>query len=415
MARTKRRKLRMKNKMPIFILTLLMVALFFASYTFAKEFLFPVEPIMPDELATTDEEPIPDIEDRLNFLLMGTDAREGEKVARTDTMIFVSVDKETNRISMLSIPRDTRVNIPGRGMDKINAAYVYGGPQLAVKTVSNLLGVPIDYYVLARFEGFKDIVDALGGVDFEVQQDMYYPAESINLKKGMQRLDGDKALQFVRYRNYPNGDIERAEQQQRFLKALIEETLQPGNVIRLPKLVYSVNKNVDTNLGLTQMIKLAKAARGLNGTDIVTQTLPGRFMDINGISYWHVEPANAKKAVALLLQGQTTTVIEGRTIVQNDRPASKTEPEQEQEQEQPVQNWVPKEDDDQDEGLPTNPNAGNNAKGNNSVEQPNHSEQPVNPGNTGGAGNYDNPADGSTNWLPPAPGNDSSPWSAQGI
>ena len=401
----------MKSKLPIFILSLLMVALFFASYTFAKEFLFPVDPILPDEMASGDEdESIPDIGDRLNFLLMGTDAREGEKVARTDTMILVSVDKETNRISMLSIPRDTRVNIPGRGMDKINAAYVYGGPKLASKTVSNLLGVPIDYYVVARFEGFKDIVDALGGVDFEVQQNMYYPAESINLKKGQQLLDGDKALQFVRYRNYPNGDIQRAEQQQRFLKALVEETLQPSNVIKLPKLAYSVNKNVDTNMGLSQMIKLGKAAKGLDGTDIVTQTLPGRFMDINGISYWHVEPTNAKNAVAMLLNGQVTNVIEGKTIVQNDKPTSSTKPVEET----PVQNWVPKDDDDEDEGEPGKQNNNGTGAGTSNNPDPQKPQQPttppVNPANPGD--------DGNTNWLPPAgghqPGNDGNGWSPQG-
>lgn len=407
MARTKRKKLKMKNKMPVFVLSLLMVVLFFASYTFAKEFLFPVEPILPDETAGELEETIPDFGDRLNFLLLGTDAREGEKVARTDTMILVSVDKDTNRISMLSIPRDTRVNIPGRGMDKINAAYVYGGPKLASKTVSNLLGVPIDYYVLARFEGFKDIVDALGGVDFEVQQNMYYPAEGINLKKGQQRLDGDKALQFVRYRSYPNGDIDRTEQQQRFLKALAEETLQPSNVIKLPKLAYSVNKNVDTNMGLSNMIKLAKAAKGLNDTDIVTQTLPGRFMDINGVSYWHVEPANAKKSVVMLLDGQTSNVIEGRTVVQNDNPAPKQEPKEEP----PVQNWAPKKDDDEDEEQPGKQNNTGTGTSNNPVpQQPQQPTQPVNPVNPGD--------DGGTNWLPPAggqqPGNDGSGWPTQG-
>lgn len=314
MARRKRRKLVIKNRRPFFILGLLMVALFFASYTFAKGFLFPVEPTLPDGMSEGDgNEAIADFGNRLNVLLLGTDAREEEKVARTDTMILVSVDKKTNRIAMLSIPRDTRVDIPGSGLNKINDAHVYGGTKLACETVSNLLGVPVDYYMLVRFEGFKDIVDALGGVDFEVRQDMDYYPESIHLKKGQQRLDGDKALQFVRFREYPNGDIERAQQQQRFLKALVEQTLQSKNVIKLPKLAYNINKYSDTNLGLTQMIKLAKAAKGLKGSDIVTQTLPGRFMDINGVSYWRVEPNSAQKAVVMLLEGQTSNVFEGQT------------------------------------------------------------------------------------------------------
>lgn len=382
----KRRKIRVKRKLPIFVFTFLMAALFFAGYTLAKELIFPDFP-QSDEVAIGEDE-IPNLEGRLNVLLLGTDARKGETKARTDTIILVSVDKETNRIAMLSIPRDTRVQIPGRGMDKINAANVYGGPELATKTVSKLLGVPIDYYALTRFEGFKDIVDAIGGLDFYVEHNMYYhdPTDRtlINIKKGQQRFDGQKALDFVRFRSYPNGDIERTVQQQRFLKALAEETLQPSNVVRLPKLVYSVNKCVETNMGLSQMIKLAQAAKGLNDTEIVTQTLPGRFMDIDGVSYWHVEPTSAKKAVAMLLEGQTTDVIEGRTIVQGDKkPTTVTEKEAAEIEHQ----WVPVGDNERDKEDKDKQETSNQGRGQGTGNTP--LSEPTNTGD-----------DGVTHWLP---------------
>ncbi|MCD5407250.1 MAG: LCP family protein [Desulfotomaculum sp.] len=200
------KKLKLKRKMPFVVFCILLVGLFFATYLLAGEFLFPQQGQQVEAVDASNEEEIV-IEERLNFLLLGMDARPCEKTTRTDTIIFVSIDPKENRIAVMSIPRDTRVKIPGHGSDKINAVNVYGGPELVSQTVSDLLGVPVDHYVLTNFDGFKDIVDAVGGVDFYVAQDMYYygPADNtlIDLKKGQQLLDGDKALQFIRFRSYP--------------------------------------------------------------------------------------------------------------------------------------------------------------------------------------------------------------------
>ena len=267
---------------------------------------------------------------RLNVLVMGEDTRKGEKVARADTIILASVDTEKNIISVLSIPRDTRVQIPGHGWEKINSATVYGGPSLATKLVSDLLGIKINNYVVTNYEGFKDIVDALGGVTMDVKERMYHhdPDDggiyTIDIKPGVQRLDGDKALQFVRYRNYALGDIGRAEQQQKFLAALVKEALQPSTVLRLPSLIVSTYKAVDTNLSLAQMQKLAVAASKMNNANLITQTLPGKFLNIDDASYWEPDPRLARQVMVAMYEGRTLNqVILGETnIITNPEAAA---------------------------------------------------------------------------------------------
>lgn len=261
---------------------------------------------------------------RLNVLVMGVDNRKGENMARADTIMFCSVDTEKNIISVLSIPRDTRVRIPGHGWEKINSATAFGGPSLAMKLVSDLLGIRVNNYVMTNYEGFKDIVNSLGGVTIDVKERMYHhdPEDggiyTIDLKPGVQRLNGDKALQFVRYREYALGDIGRAEQQQKFLSALVKETLQPSTVFRLRSLMVSAYKAVDTNLSLLEMKKLAVAASKMTGANLLTQTLPGKFLNMDGASYWEPDPYLTRQVIAWIYEGKTVSrVVLGETTVLN--------------------------------------------------------------------------------------------------
>ena len=303
------RRRRLKRKVPFIICCLLLVALVAAGgYELFKNDILP--PIVDDP-----NSPEFNTGQRLNVLLLGNDARSGESMARSDTIILASVDPKSKQMSLLSIPRDTRVNIPRHGWDKINSASVYGGTDMSMKVVSDLLGIPVKYYVQVNFNGFKDIVDALGGVTLDVEQDMNHddPDDggiySINLKKGIQRLDGDKALQYVRYRDYAMGDIDRTAHQQKFLVALAKEMLQPSTIFKLPTLVPEINKYVKTNLSLGDMMTLASAGRKLENGSIVAQTLPGRPINIDGGSYWGVDPDEAKQMVANLFNGETVTNV----------------------------------------------------------------------------------------------------------
>src|SRR5690606_33720966 len=146
--------------------------------------------------------------DRVNILLLGGDSRGLSKndVPRSDSNMVISVDPVTKKAHLFSILRDTYVRIPGHGMDRINTALVYGGPQLAMQTTSELLGLPIQYFVFTDFQGFMELVDALGGIELDVEKDMKYhdsvePEFDIDLKKGLQHLDGKTALQYVRFRH----------------------------------------------------------------------------------------------------------------------------------------------------------------------------------------------------------------------
>lgn len=311
----KRTKRKLKRKTPFIICCLLLLILLAGCYVI-KDKVLPSEPelgFVPNSKS-----------ERLNVLLLGIDARKGETTARTDSIILASIDQKSKQMSLLSIPRDTRVKIPGHGYDKINSASVYGGPELSMRVVSDLLGIPVKNYVLVDFNGFKDIVDALGGVTLDVEQNMKHEdpedggAYQINLKKGVQRLNGDKALQYVRYRTYPMADIDRTKAQQKFLVALAKETLQPSTIPKLPKLVTEINRYVKTNLSAGYLYTLAVAARDLENGNIVTQTLPGRPVD----NYWGVNPSEARQVVAKLFNGETVTNIVLDTPLSGQNTAS---------------------------------------------------------------------------------------------
>lgn len=200
----------------------------------------------------------------VNILLMGVDARgssEGE-VPRSDTMLVASLDPVKKKIYMFSILRDTYVSIPGYNKDRINTAITHGA-NTAMQTVSDLLGIPIQYWVYTDFQGFIKLVDAIGGVDYEVEKNMVYktkadgPEYDIDLKKGFQHLDGNKALQYVRFRHDATSDFTRTERQRGLLKAVADKMISTTSILKLPTILSEINPYVDTNLTVSDMVKLA--------------------------------------------------------------------------------------------------------------------------------------------------------------
>lgn len=211
----------------------------------------------------------------------------------SDTMLLLRFDPQQEKLTVLSIPRDTLTYIEGHGERKINEANYHGGPALAAKSISNLLGgIPIDRYLRVNVQGVEKLVDALGGVEVYVPKDMKYHDHSqhfyIDLKEGKQHLDGEKAVQFLRFRYDQYGDIGRVQRQQTLMRAIVEQTLKPATLMRVPKILEVVQSNLDTNLNVEELMALGGFASKIKRSDIQMLMLPGQF---NGdgkkeISYW---------------------------------------------------------------------------------------------------------------------------------
>jgi polyisoprenyl-teichoic acid--peptidoglycan teichoic acid transferase len=240
--------------------------------------------------------------ERVNILLLGTDQREGETSApRTDTIIVATLDPQTKSAGMVSLPRDLWVTIPGYGNERINAAYELGelskkggGPELARKTVEHLLGVPIHHYALIGFAGFQKLVDQVGGVVIDVERpikddeypDRDYSVRRIFFQPGLQRLNGEAALWYVRTR-HADSDFGRARRQQQFLLALRKQALQLNLLPKAPAILATLSDTIKTDLRPSDMLALAHIAKDLDSSKLVNHVI-----DETMTRHW-VTPAGA--------------------------------------------------------------------------------------------------------------------------
>ncbi|MGQ4645903.1 LCP family glycopolymer transferase [Lyngbya aestuarii] len=241
----------------------------------------------------------------VNILVMGIDlvpdaANTSPEVlaGRSDTMLLLRLDPTDHSVRMLSIPRDTQVEIPSVGIDKINDANVKGGPGLAARIVSRTLNdVSIDRYLRITTDAFRELVDLVGGVEVFVPYPMEYVDVTqnleINLDQGWQTLNGDQAEQFARFRNYEGGDIARIQRQQILLKAIQKRLFSPTVLPRLPKLVQIMQQYIDTNLSWSEILALVGFGLELKSDDFKMVLLPGRFStpDEYAASYWIMDTA----------------------------------------------------------------------------------------------------------------------------
>lgn len=223
-----------------------------------------------------------------NILLVGCDDGHGN----ADTVIMLSYDIPNEKISLISVPRDTLIQRDS-GVPKLNAAYAYGGLDLLKQEVTETLGVPIDYYVKVELNAFVKIVDALGGLDFYVPQDMYHDDEAgfvINLQAGQQHLTGYQTLQLVRYRTYADADVGRTRVQQQVLAALAKKAISWSSVTKIQTFLDIFMTYVDTDLSAADMLYFAKEAMSLKLDEVLTTcTLDGRGDANKGSYMWCYE------------------------------------------------------------------------------------------------------------------------------
>lgn len=277
---------------------------FTARYTYHRE-------------TTTTAAPITN-EERLLVLFLGTDEK-AEASTRADTIILLSLDTKTGDAGALSIPRDTRVWIPSRQRwERMNAAYAHGGPNMIMEAVSQLVGTPVRYYVHTDFDGFKEMVDLLGGVEINVPRRMHYVDNAqdlyIDIDPGLQVLNGEKALHFVRFRDRL-GDVSlvdpfndqydgRVERQRQFVEALVSKVLSASSIIKLPQLVSQTFKIVDTNLPWETVLNIALNASKFSVDKLQTSVLPGNSQVINEAWYWVVNDQKAGPVLDTIIRGK---------------------------------------------------------------------------------------------------------------
>ena len=240
---------------------------------------------------------------RINILIVGCD--EIENNGRADTIVFLSISPKTKDVLILSIPRDTRVEIPERGMDKINHAYAFGGKKLISETVSLFLDVPIHFYAIADFNGFVNIIDELGGVEIDVEKEMHYVDKAggldINLYPGKQILNGEKSLQYIRFRHDQLGDLGRIKRQQKLALAVIEKMMNFDSITKIPQISEEMKGYIETDIKVQDAVALANLFKGINQEEFKIETIQAKPVYIEGVSYLEPDVEEVRQRVKSLI------------------------------------------------------------------------------------------------------------------
>lgn len=216
-----------------------------------------------------------------NLMVIGLD-QTGKERSRSDTIIIYHIDPVKNRVSLLTVPRDTYVNIPGRGMDKVNHAFTFGGIDLTRSTLEKFLGIKIEYYAATNFAGFANLINRIGGITVYVEKDI----RGTNIKEGLQKLDGTNTLVYLRDRRDLLGDIARVKRQQKFMKALARDVARYDRKLKLLPLIPQLYNNIKTNLSFEDCRYLYALMKNMDSEKTEMAIVPGDFYLLNNISYW---------------------------------------------------------------------------------------------------------------------------------
>lgn len=238
--------------------------------------------------------------DIVNFLITGVDIGNSTTGAdnsgqRTDTIMVVSYDPSAKTIKVISVPRDTKITINGKN-EKINDAVPIGGAKCLASEIENMLGIKVNYYMQVDYAAFRSIIDAVGGVDVNIQNKMDYddPAQNLHIhfNKGTQHLNGQQAEEFFRWRKnndgtgFAEGDIGRINAQHSFIESVVQKLKTKRAIFKYPAILKAISRNTKTNMSASEIIKYASAALKVNKNNISMSTLNGTPMYIKGISYF---------------------------------------------------------------------------------------------------------------------------------
>lgn len=261
----------------------------------------------------------------VNILLLGMDIgdpnqEDNKDIKRTDTIMVVNYNPETDKITTVSVPRDTLIQNNGNSV-KINSAFAIGGYSRIKTEVEGLLNVNINYIVKVDYDAFVDIIDAIGGVKMKIERNMIYDDEGqnlhINFKAGETvKLDGQKAQEFFRWRKnndgsgFANGDLDRIQNQQKFIAKVIDKCINPLIVFRIPKIMSAIGNNVETNMSPFSIIKYGLKFMGVSNNDISMLTAAGTPKTINGQSFLVFDKNSNKDIISQLASSEVSSQSE---------------------------------------------------------------------------------------------------------
>ncbi|MEH7236371.1 polyisoprenyl-teichoic acid--peptidoglycan teichoic acid transferase TagU [Bacillus sp. JJ1562] len=257
------------------------------------------KPIDREKSEKRTEEIVFEKREPISVLLMGVDARSGDR-GRSDSLIVLTVNPIDKSMKMVSIPRDTRTEIVGKGFqDKINHAYAFGGPEMTINTVENFLDIPIDYFVQVNMESFKDIVDAVGGVT--VNNGFEFSSSGYTFNKGQVNLNGDQALAYARMRyEDPRGDFGRQDRQRQIIMAVINKGASFSSLTNSGEILSAIGKNIQTNMTFDEMVDIQKNYKEARHS-LEQYMVKGSGTKLDGI-YYYIVPENERTSLSSTLK-----------------------------------------------------------------------------------------------------------------
>lgn len=260
---------------------------------------------------------------RQNILFLGVDKSENPKDlwsgTRTDTIILINIDPKTKTVNAISIPRDSKVYLPhDNGVNKINAAHAIGGVDMIKRTVEDTLGVRVDKYIIVHDEAVKEIVDAMDGLDIYVEKPMHYNDYSgnlhINFSKGEQHINGQQAVEYLRFRHDALGDIGRTHRQQWLLRSFLAQIKKPSIITKIPDIISVAKKYVKTDMSFYEMSQYAALLKQIDMDKVEVSVLPGSPNQKGYISYWILDPEKTQEVVNRLIYRDKEYLDESRVI-----------------------------------------------------------------------------------------------------
>lgn len=297
-----------------FLITLLTIAVAYFGTSAVMNRLSRKELAKDPESGLADNEVKQKKDDELLFLLVGVDRNPGTsstgEFTRTDTIMLFKANYVTGKIDVLSIPRDSRIKIREE-FTKANHAHAYGGIGLTLKSLRDFLGLDIDYYAQVDYDGVMKIIDALGGVDYEVPEGFSLDKGSIHIRPGMTHFSGYSAMWYLRTRKtYTNGDIGRVSAQQDFLKAMVDQVVEKASLGDAPKFVQTYIKYVDTNIPMRIIFDMVKNIKNFSSKKFTSYTVPGFEHTMGGVSYYIPDYEKTRKITGKLFKDYK---LDGRT------------------------------------------------------------------------------------------------------